>query len=748
MYKARPELRQEVVHYYLKNKDSLKKTASRFNVHYQTVYKWVKKYREKGETSLAANYMKPWNRMGKDIEKKLVLQKENTPSITLKKAQEVLRQEGIRISLHGIWSVWKRYGYAGYEKENISNDFTEYGSWSLEAKYKFEQAQRLFDLNEINRSAEILNSIPFLPKNELLVKIPDNLLNLRRRVEKAYNLFGKLPLSHYIEMLTNLYEECKARNFKYLTLRSAIPEIATLAWLGRTSGQVKRIKELKRILNQTADNTKVRKTSLLFALAFTLLIAEGHVSIDTLNIRRAYDIVRTCRRLLKRQKYMSPHFMIDLGSLFLGLLEPKKGEYWYLRAIEKLDGRKKKRVQSYLAYQVYFPMGEYRKARRLLEDAELYDWVRGSWPLRFRAMYFLIKGMPQKAASLATESLAISKKDELPRDIFNANLVIAATYCSVGEKGKAENILNQLYDYFIKCRLRRQIARLEPYLDKMSEPYTGSMLPTVRLGWLVRKHKYRQAFFYARRKGLTNFFYHYLLFFPEVVLQRMEKGASLQIPKTMLRLPVFNRKAFVYHIKFLGNLVAYRNQKYLKINLRPKEKALLIHLALKLERPGKKILLEDLYRNFWPRSRKPSTNLSHIIMRIKQICKIPTHLLEVRFMWNKYVLINNGIFFTTDFQEFGQGLVRARAFQDTGEWTFARREYLRAFSLFRGGFFKKMYDPWSEEMRGVILNKLETEALNFYKTCLEYKNVSEGKKVLGKVIKIIPASENLRDSLS
>lgn len=121
-----------------------------------------------------------------------------------------------------------------------------------------------------------------------------------------------------------------------------------------------------------------------------------------------------------------------------------------------------------------------------------------------------------------------------------------------------------------------------------------------------------------------------------------------------------------------------------------------------------------------------------------------------------------GIYFVTNYQEFEQTLFQAKALELAGEWGFAKKEYLRAFNLFRGEPFKKMYDPWSEHMRRVILNKLESEAIHFAKSCLEHDNeirqkkrrtpsakccggnMADAKKVLEKVLKIIPQSEEIR----
>jgi hypothetical protein len=132
----------------------------------------------------------------------------------------------------------------------------------------------------------------------------------------------------------------------------------------------------------------------------------------------------------------------------------------------------------------------------------------------------------------------------------------------------------------------------------------------------------------------------------------------------------------------------------------------------------------------------------------------------------------NGIVFS-HWDYFLERLTQARALIRGEKWGFAKKEFLRAFSLFRGEPFKKMYDPWSEHMRRVILNKLESEAIGFAKSCIAHDNEirqkkrrtpsakcrggnmadakkvlekvlkADAKKVLEKVLKIIPQSEEI-----
>jgi len=105
-------------------------------------------------------------------------------------------------------------------------------------------------------------------------------------------------------------------------------------------------------------------------------------------------------------------------------------------------------------------------------------------------------------------------------------------------------------------------------------------------------------------------------------------------------------------------------------------------------------------------------------------------------------------FFINDYQEFVQTLARAKALQKAGEWGFAKKEYLQAFKLFRGEPFKKNFDDLSVNMRFRILSELETEAINFARACLEHGNKRDSKKVLEKVLKIIPDSEEVHKTIA
>ncbi|MBA7663050.1 hypothetical protein ES703_71083 [subsurface metagenome] len=245
----RHALRLKVAQHHLKNGVSFRKTALEFHIAYRTVFTWVRLYRERGEEGLLSTYKRPWNRTSPDIEERIALMKEHELGLTVRQAKENLEKEGIRISIKGIWGVWKRYGYAGFSQKNMSSNFTDC-SWTKEATKKYELAKRLFDRGSVDRSAEILNSIPALPENELLPQIPDSLLNIRRQVEKVDLLFGKIPVRSYLERLRILYEECRSRNLYYSALMLGVVETAALSWSGEPLKMLKRVKELKNMLKK------------------------------------------------------------------------------------------------------------------------------------------------------------------------------------------------------------------------------------------------------------------------------------------------------------------------------------------------------------------------------------------------------------------------------------------------------------------------------------------------------------------
>ncbi len=745
---AKPGLtnRLEAVQYYLNNRTTLKDTALSFKIHYVTLFKWIGLYKKYGKAPLLSTYKRPWNRSDSELEEKIALLKEQNPGLTVRKASEMLQIVGTKISVKGIWGIWKRYGYAGFRKENISANFTEHCSWTKESTRRFNQAQQLFNLKDVRLSAEILNSIPALPQNELITQVPDSLLALRRRVEKIALLFGQIPLPAYQKQVRSLYEDCKRKNLCYSALRMGILASVVSTWHETPDEQLERIKESKVMFRQQGINP----STLFFPYKWTLFLLEGIAYANLSQIKKASSIAKYCSILLERRKCLSPELLDSLGTLYLKLEDFRKAEHWYLRA-QNCGVHKDKKISNEPFTSIYLNKGDYNLAINNINNTSKPDWGYQSRKLFCQTMLSLIEGRPDEAISLSFKALSFAKKEELNSHIIRAYITIASAYCSLGEKSKAVSILRRILP-FTQKRLDRVANVIKIFLspvnkDEFRDPLIEDLLPTVKLAYLVKQGDYQKALFYAQRKYLMTYIHRYVFFYPDAIIKLLEKGKPTGLPKAVLRLPIFNKQNLVYNIRLLGNVVVYQNQQYLRSKLKQKDNAFLINLVLRIKMPGTKVSLQELYDNFWKDSPHPATNLSHLLVRLKKTLMIPTHLLEISRRYGRPCLINQGIHFITDYGEFEQIFATANAFLRTDEWGFARKEYLRAFKLFRGEPFRKMYDQWSEDMRHRILTQLENEAIHFAKSCLGHGNKKAAKKVLSKVLQIIPGSEEIKSQL-
>lgn len=707
------ELRNQAVRAHLEDGRSLRATARLLGRHYQTVYRWIKRYKAGGTAGLIAGYKKPWNRIHPDREEMIVAMKEKEPGLTVRRARTILARHGDVISVKAIWGIWKRYGYAGYRRENMTNSHIEYGPWSREAEKKIILVNFLIRADQPENAAEVLNSIPFLPANDLLSRVPEKILNSRRRIEKLFSRFGKIPLDVYLKEVRRFQRACRRKDLNYSALRLGIKEVMALEWKARPLEQLKKIARLKGMI----CGRHARLSPLLFEPHFTLLISEGIAQAFLLNIKAATAIAHSCGRRLNNRPNPSGYFMFDLSSLYIALEDFRNAEKWLVRILGKLDEKTEKAVRGNLAL-IHLYKGELGKAKRVGGAAVFGLWLPDTWLRLFQAQMSLIKGEPHKAIDLALDTLFSLKRERLSRGLFDASLTIASAYSSLGEIHKAKSVLRGIRQFFMKQNLRKEVSLIDTLVghSDIIDPGEG-ILPSIRLALMLKKSRFKKAVRYAREKNLQSFFSRYVFFFTATVSQLVEAGAKVGLPKKVLGLPVFNREIPVYNIRFLGRLIVYKNQRLRRIRLSPKESAFLIQWAMRAPEPGHSIALPEIYDNFWKGRSNPARYLSHLLTRLRKSLKIPLHLLVVSRSQGNPVLTNKGLYFLTDYNEFVEILARAKALEKTGEWQFARQRFLEAFSLIRGGLFKKMYDGWSENLRTAVINRLGSEIESAVKFC-------------------------------
>lgn len=714
--------RVEAVKTYLKG-NSLEKAAAEYRVHRNTVWRWVKKYKETGIDHLILDSVsaRHWRRKPQSFEEKIVALKEKIPCLTVGRAQKVLIKQGHKISPKCIWSIWQRFGLTGFRKKNFSVSYREYTYVPANKAPLILHIKHMIEKGRIKQAAALANSIPVFPDTTILNHIPEQMLSLRRRLDRLSGEFGSIPLSEYRKKAKDLREDLEKQNMFYSSIRAGIDEGYALMWLG----QPEKLNELVTVLK---TRTRCLRDP---GLCFALLLFEGHVHASFLKIPEALTCANRCKTIIR--KLANPEiFMGELASLYSLLGYYKEAIFWTKKAL--VNAESDFRIHL-LASLVGFltTSGDFQHALQLLKTTSDEQWNYHSRVLLIRAFAHLNKGNFQEASSLSTRALLHAKKEEIRRFFHLATFILACCHAAFGEDKEARTILNKYIPFLKKYRLEKEFLLRKILLADTDIPAGALDVPNLRLAYLFLKasktqkaNDYRRALQYARSHCLFGLFERLSLFFPKPVVHLLKKGKDPQLPKTFLSVPVFKYELPVYHIRFLGSTRITKGELPLRgLKLSPKENSFLIHLSFSKKQ---KMLSEPLYRNFWSKSNKPARNLSHLLVKIKKALVLPSHALRIRreyLVWNFYLY--------NDYKYFEELLVQAQTLMRMNEWEFARREYLRAFSLYRGGPFKRMYDNWSEDRRRVILNTLETELKNFENACQENKDIKTYKRVLAEL---------------
>jgi len=725
----------DAVNAYLSGKTRLD-IISTYKIHPVTLWRWIKQYQEGGIENLTRKrvYRRPWNKFPSAFEEKVVALKEMHPSLSVSKACKMLKMRGLEISRKGIWNVWRRYGLVGFMKDRmgIVTDCREYCYIDPELRENIKKIKTMLSNHRIKNAAHAINSLPVCSEDKILHTVPKNSLSLKRQVDLLLAQSGKIPLRRYRQDTRILRSNLEKKRLYYSALRVGIEEGAALTYL----------EEPQELLKLTIHLRKKGKGLRDPWLRYTIALLEGYALASLFRIQDALKCANECKILI-RNLPNSYFLMGELTSLYYRLGKYREAIHWARKALEGVSGEYQKDLYSSLLGFLTVS-GDYHAIPKISKQEELHKWGYHTRILLCKALFHLNQGDFQQASSLAKEGLLCSKKEESRAFFFTAIFVLACGHAAVGEKKKAQLILRKYNPLAKKYHLEKVYFLHRILLQDLRIPKEITGMPSLRLAHLLfqatrtmRAKDYTRALSYANTQKLHGLFERLALFFPEPVVRLIKKGKNPGLSRIFLKMPIFQIEPPVYNLRFLGRLRIFKGEKSIsRLKLGPKDRSFLIHLSINENR---RIVLDDLYKNFWPRSRKPSRNLSHLLVRIRKSLGISSDRLKIRgdlLDWNFY--------FTTDHKLFEETLIQAKALDQTGEWRFAKKEYMRAFGLFRGEPFKKMYDNWSEHMRRVILNKLETEAIHFAQECLRHRNKKDARKVLEKVLKIIPQSEEIR----
>ncbi|TES91407.1 MAG: hypothetical protein E3J87_07865 [Candidatus Cloacimonadota bacterium] len=724
---TQPELRIRAVETYIRNGESLRRISRKLNISRQTLGRWLKWYKEGGNENLNRKkpYRRPWNRPTKEIEEKVSLLKERNPALTLKKAQEILAKKGIKMSIKGIWGIWKRFALAGRE---YRVHYAHFGPITPEIKNSLRRLKELLKDGMVDEASGIMNSLPSFPKDPILKEIPEELLTPRRQLDRLHFISGEIPFPEYYRKAKKIRKALEKSGLFYSSIFAGLREFLALNWMVTPTKGL----ELLTILKKRAKG--INDPSIRFLLS----MHEGKIYTYSLNSKKARESFNKCKNLLR---FLPTTFYFDsMGNLSTNIWDFRNAFLYFQKAMDVATDENDRRTLRLKLATIYSIDGRYRESIRSLQHAEREIEGRRSVFAIIRAYCAFAQDNISKASSFFRIALEKSKKGQLRNLLHAASLGLAEIQAALGNEKDAKIMLHKYLPLFRKYKMETEILLRNILLRKnlmVNEQIHG--FPVFHLLSLLQSSckpsGYKKALKFAQNNGLLGFFHRTIVFFPEPVLAMLEKGKDTGLPRTILNLPVFRKEIPVYSVHFLGHLVVYKNQKYLPVKLKPKDTSFLIYLASSRE---KSISLERIYRNFWPNSKNPSRNLAHLLVRIRKALKLPSHFLYVK---------ENRLFFdcywTTDYGEYMEHIAQAKALLRAGEWGFAKREYLQAFKLFRGEPFRKMYDNWSDDKRLEVLFSYETEILSFAKELKKRGRNEEAEKLLKKTKKILgePLSE-------
>lgn len=726
--------RIEAVRDYLKG-GTLKETASIYDIHPVTLSRWVKWYKKKKEEKKL--YPEPWNRTPGEVEKKVAMMKENEPALTVREARKKLKKQGITLSTKTISKIWVRYNLSG---RIAGAPFSPMGELTPETECAMEYVKGLLeeskDESTLKKAAEIINKMPSYPidYSEIILEIPEKYLSLRRKLDLLEKRFMEISPEEYVRKIRSLRKKLEKKGLMYSAILAGISEVLALHWMRTPEAELR----LHEILDERTRG--IRDPVMKFNLYFLRATANA----ELLRMKEAKKYAKKCRKYLKNKPHVV--FLQSYGDLMTFMIEYDEAVKYFKKAINMADGDEEKRTLYIKIGLSLVTGGRYEEGLKYLEKVNItpeepqYTTYVASFAIASFGM-----GKFEKCSEYIQKTMDKSKKFNLRNYIYASSLLLASMSMALGRENEAKEKLTRYLPLMKKFNVKREASTMQYIVeeyDRKEKPPDCHLLYFI---YLIKKSKYtgdikyyKRAIRFAEDKGIKGYLHRIIVFFPEVVFNCIKEGESSELPKSVMKFPIFDSKKLVYHVKFLGDLTVHRDNEKMDVKLQPKEEAFLIHLALKAKEPGDKIVLDRIYENFWRNSKNPARNLSHLLMNIRKKLKIPSDMIKFSSRREIPVLENKRIHFVTDYDEYKKSISQAKALRRAGEWSFAKKEYKRSISYFRGKPFEKMYDDWSEDMRTRIIFNFEDEIISFIKELLNRNRKEEAENNFRKVKHIIP----------
>ncbi|HIE05479.1 MAG TPA: helix-turn-helix domain-containing protein, partial [bacterium (Candidatus Stahlbacteria)] len=574
----------QVVTEYLKGGISMRQLAKKYGIHFSTVYRWMNHYR-------CGRFQLEIEKINQEI--KVVWLKESEPSLSLLDAWRRLKSVGNSIPIKRIWSIWRKYGYLGFDKDYISNVFIKY----VVMPKRYSRSLKILTAQKNQLSKEELKNIikffPLVTEPEILFHLDDTQLAPTHRLCKLLFSPNRLPLKTFVRKANRLRKLLLKSNFQYSFLRANYVYIFGLDWLGDYEKAYKAILETEERYSGITD----------LGLKFSFYLCKARSCMALLKFKDAMASFRTCQDLLRQRKRLVTALTVDLA-----VFATKFGYYRIAEKYLKLSEQDSRISQ----------LRSYHMARCALEIAQR-NYTQAIRSLRatkdiwgYRSRYYYIMalrslsfGRPAESIERALLALDLTEKEGILGTLGNVITLIAGVKIVTGNIGEGMSLLNNYLPLFRRKGLKLTALVCNLLLTRDQSVIPKSAPPIFRLLEILLKGEkrksyrhYLRAYHFAQTELMAGLFLNYLLYFPDYLKFLYEKRLQLLLPRNFIQLPIFKEHPPTYELRFLGPVSLKKGAgSFKRLRIRPKELSFLTFL---FAQKTMTVRISQTLRLFWP----------------------------------------------------------------------------------------------------------------------------------------------------
>ncbi|MBD3278405.1 MAG: hypothetical protein GF388_08900 [Candidatus Aegiribacteria sp.] len=665
-----------------------------------------------GDEFFIPTYNRPETRADKEVERKIYLLRENNPGITLKETCDLVAKQGISISVHGIHQIWNRFGLIGSFVAGDRRVGCEVGPEEDAALARARILLERGNKNDLRHAAELINELPGLSSkaSDVLEMIPAELLNLRKRYFKL--VLCKSTRIFKINALKELRDELKKNNLLFTSILAGLELITQLHYLKSPEEEIALAREME-------DEIRGLKVPMI---RFKLNIFRAIAHARKMESNQARTYFNKTRHIIRRMNNAT--ILVYAGDYYSAQFKYDKSIEYYSKALEIADEDSVDplRLRLTLSRMITgdfmdqpIPSAKHPPEGRI--DLTL---------MRFcvRVLRLMYDGDLRSASASLREMMEVAQKGYYRNYVYFAIAASSAIKMARGDIEAGQEQLKRHLSVLRKLGLLREALLVEATLGILPDSELTEKNILFKILQMLNKaditrnpSDFKRARNMARRNHLMGFFHRHLAMKVELVRDMLKAGIDTGLPRAFLAFPAFADVSVQVRVNLLGRITASKSEKGEQINLSSKEGAILSILSSNISKPGDYIPLDRVEQYIWSNKDGRTGRIKAYIGRITSRLGIREDLLDTGYRGDVESVINRGVHFNRDIDDFRTICAHAKSLLSTKMNEMALQEYRNAFSLIRDIPLKGCYDTFSEDQRTYIIsiiNRIRAEIFYIY----------------------------------